>query len=370
MRFRLTESYNYGGLLYRGVGRNLHKSHLQSGGRFYADCPEDASQYGDIIQVVKLSNTASIFKGNSSYKFCKDNGLMDVEYDTLSAITYGECSTLRCVVEEFLDDGTDNIHYRAFQCVACEELRERGYDGAEWEFEDELIPHQFQIWNPDVLINCGTLRAVWENGKERFIAESLVESFTEVDSQGNELTREQISFFRNSKVRDRNGNLLVCYHASASSFDSFDKVKIGSGNGGANFGRGFYFTPLKSIADEYGEAKEYYLNIVNPYHYYHNDKNTILSILDKSGYEYKKEYIDSLEDEFLLWDADLIDDVLYSALVDASPWDALSDMLIKSGYDGIIADDEIIAFEPNQIKRISNRAPTDSDNLNETGAVK
>ena len=196
----------------------------------------------------------------------------------------------------------------------------------------------------------------------------LTESITtETDSAGNELTPEQSAFFKNSKIRGYgNGKLLVCYHASASTFDAFDKSKIGSGNGGANYGRGFYFTPRKELANEYGEAKEYYLNITNPYHYHQNDKNTILSILDKSGYGYKKEYIDSLDDEFLLWDADLIDDILYFALIDASPWEALSDMLVKAGYDGIIADDEIIAFEPNQIKRLTTKTPTNSDNLNES----
>ena len=351
VRFRLTESSNYGGLLYRGVGRNLHKSHLQSGGRFYADCPEDASQYGVIVQVVKLSNDASIFNGNSSYKFCKDNGLMDVEYDILSAITYGECSTLRCVDEEFLDDGTDNIHYRAFQCVACEELREQGYDGAEWEFEDELTPHQFQIWNADVLINCGTLRSVWENGKERFIAESLVESATEVDSQGNELTSEQISFFRNSKVRDSNGNLLVVYHGTPHKFDTFDKTKVGSrftylmgGGYRPQYTLGFYFTDDKHYASTVGNdglrniIKECYLNIENPL------------VLNVSGWGGSVAYADICHN-------------------DIKRWSVGYDGIIINHYDeddkGFLEDRVIIAFEPNQIKSITTKSPTESDNLNE-----
>ena len=34
----------------------------------------------------------------------------------------------------------------------------------------------------------------------------------EKDSLGNILTQEQITFFRDSKVRDEQGRLLVCYH--------------------------------------------------------------------------------------------------------------------------------------------------------------
>ena len=41
------------------------------------------------------------------------------------------------------------------------------------------------------------------------------------DSDGKALTKEQIEFFKNSKVRDANGNLLRVYHGSASKFTVF-----------------------------------------------------------------------------------------------------------------------------------------------------
>ena len=63
----------------------------------------------------------------------------------------------------------------------------------------------------------------------------------EYDSAGNELTPQQSSYFKNSVVRDNRGRLLVCYHATYSDFDTFDKSKVGSGSGGS-FGSGFYFT--------------------------------------------------------------------------------------------------------------------------------
>ena len=34
------------------------------------------------------------------------------------------------------------------------------------------------------------------------------------DSVGNILTKEQIEYFKDSKIRDKSGNLLVCYHGT------------------------------------------------------------------------------------------------------------------------------------------------------------
>ena len=38
--------------------------------------------------------------------------------------------------------------------------------------------------------------------------------FSERDSEGNKLTKEQMDFFKDSKVRDENGNLLKVYHGT------------------------------------------------------------------------------------------------------------------------------------------------------------
>jgi hypothetical protein len=179
MRFkRLRESSRGEPILYRGVGSNLHSTNTYSGGRFYADNPMDASQYGDTVQVVKLNRGASIFNGcSSSYSFCKNNNLMDNNYSILREITNGKYSTLRDFDENYLDDGSDNLTYRAYQCIARQELSNAGYDGAEWTYEDDLIPHQYQIWNSDVITICGTLKSVWKDGKETFISEKLEEEF-------------------------------------------------------------------------------------------------------------------------------------------------------------------------------------------------
>lgn len=94
----------------------------------------------------------------------------------------------------------------------------------------------------------------------------VIESIeVEVDSEGNPLSPEQVAFFKDSKVRDSHGRLLVCYHGSRSSFDSFDREKSKNG---------FFFSTKerkKQVADyysDYGKGNVYkcYLNIVNPYY--------------------------------------------------------------------------------------------------------
>ena len=72
------------------------------------------------------------------------------------------------------------------------------------------------------------------------INENFNGSTQEVDSEGNPLTPEQVEFFKNSKVRDSQGRLLVCYHGSdADKFNVFDHNFIGDDN---KSGYGFYFT--------------------------------------------------------------------------------------------------------------------------------
>ena len=48
------------------------------------------------------------------------------------------------------------------------------------------------------------------------------------DSAGRTLTDEQAEYFKDSKVRDENGNLLVVYHGTDADFTVFDRNKIGT----------------------------------------------------------------------------------------------------------------------------------------------
>lgn len=93
-----------------------------------------------------------------------------------------------------------------------------------------------------------------------------------VDNKGRTLSKEQQEYFKDSKVRDENGNLLTMYHGSNSEFTIFDISKSGESNETAKVG--FWFTPSKQGAENfasdiwYGDKKpttyEVYLNIKNP----------------------------------------------------------------------------------------------------------
>lgn len=87
-------------------------------------------------------------------------------------------------------------------------------------------------------------------------------------------------------------------------------------------------------------------------------------MMQKSGVDYDKEFVDNFDYDNL-WDEDLLDNFLPKALKGKNPYAELSKMVQSAGFDGIQAGDEIVVFEPNQIKSITNTNPTSSGNINE-----
>lgn len=195
----------------------------------------------------------------------------------------------------------------------------------------------------------------------------------EVDSEGNPLTKEQVEFFRNSKIRDNRGRLLVCYHGSKSHFTTFDKSKIKNGGW---YGKGFYFTRSQEIADYYSEGYilTCYLNMINPFYAdssftskeeYHNRCNKLCELIGLT-----MEEIDKRDEE-----CKYIGDPYYKVLLyleHTKSTKDINDYVKELGYDGVIGlspeDDsleEFIILEPNQVKSIDNKNPSNSDNINE-----
>ena len=86
------------------------------------------------------------------------------------------------------------------------------------------------------------------------------------DSSGRELTEAQQEYFKDSKVRDADGNLKLVYHGSAAIFTKFS-ADFMSQNGSSE-GQGFYFTDYKPMAQGYekngGQLLEGYLDIKKP----------------------------------------------------------------------------------------------------------
>lgn len=191
--------------------------------------------------------------------------------------------------------------------------------------------------------------------KESYLTES-------VDSNNNQLTREQANYFRNSKIRDKNDNLLVCYHGSGhkniTTFDMYD----------SEYKRPkCFFSAVEKYSNEYaydpdtdepGKTYQVYLNITNPF-----------DIKDPKCQELAKQILGELPTTRKIVDTAKLFNELYKNKH-------------KYGYDGIIAGEELppkdlkqfgndanisyVPFYSNQIKLVSNKTPTSSNRVDES----
>lgn len=84
------------------------------------------------------------------------------------------------------------------------------------------------------------------------------------DSSGRELTEQQADYFKNSKIRDSDGNLQVMYHGTNADFNVFDTSVSGGVNGTAE-GFGIYLADRSDVSDAYGDRLiKAYVNVTKP----------------------------------------------------------------------------------------------------------
>jgi hypothetical protein len=194
------------------------------------------------------------------------------------------------------------------------------------------------------------------------------------DSNGNKLSEGQQEYFKDSKVRDENGNLKVMYHGTSKGghtvFDTFGESRFGL------FGAGTYFTDNKDIAESYTEkgrgnnkqVYESYLNITNPidmdakadvdaWKNAFSDADYSNCVTNEDCFRAMKEVF--VDEQYPQWEAK----------------DAAMDVLQSMGYDGIthigggrvnadgVKHQVYIAFEPEQIKNIDNLKPTSDPDI-------
>lgn len=87
----------------------------------------------------------------------------------------------------------------------------------------------------------------------------------QLDSDGNELSAEQEEYFRDSKVRDMNGNLLVVYHQTNADFTEFDINREGAGARDNETPHGVFLKPTSEDIGLKGRKQmRLYANIINP----------------------------------------------------------------------------------------------------------
>ena len=192
------------------------------------------------------------------------------------------------------------------------------------------------------------------------------------DNLGNTLSEGQQSYFSDSKVRDENGNLLVMYRGDAENFTVFDRKKTKHSN---LYGRGFYFTNSKSHAEQYGEAREFYLDIKNPLSPGQKDitKEQMLKFLkaiENDGEDYDLyNYGEGATAESVLnsvWgkgDFEMLQDINAGAIGDLVAAVELFNEVNGTSYDGIILPTETVTFNSEQAKLTSNKNPTKNKDI-------
>jgi hypothetical protein len=236
------------------------------------------------------------------------------------------------------------------------------------------------------------------------------------------LTPEQEAYFKDSVIRDENGNLMPLYHGSNSKFTVFDSSKSGQSNKTARVGH--WFTPSEEGARNFANSVWYgdeseptvystYLNVKNPKIYEAVDNSAQIKALndemdnltrqldgmrrgsDDFNATYKKyndlaKQIDNLSygDPYEQFRSDIY------AMEGKTPYqanvgglgmmmddeNAATQKYVQSlrdqGYDGIIirgtdydngtlggTNDQYVVFDSNQIKDINNLTPTDDPDI-------
>lgn len=189
------------------------------------------------------------------------------------------------------------------------------------------------------------------------------------DSSGRTLTDKQQEYFKDSKVRDDNGSLLIVHHSTNNDFTVFDRNILGKNTdsnaidvGLASTSHVGYWFNSNDIRNKTYQKKELvgYLDIKNPY-YAGTVQGLANNILDNFGGNFSE-----LEDRF--YDNDFT--------VTKELGDSFRTWLESRGYDGIILDDEefggtsYVALNENQFKLTSNENPTENEDIRFSSRLK
>lgn len=258
------------------------------------------------------------------------------------------------------------------------------------------------VWDDSLIRGTSDDGGVWGGNLHE-------EKYSIRDSAGRELTAAQQDYFRDSQVRDADGNLLVMYHQTEGAFTVFDTRHKGAGTGDDETPFGIF---LKRTARDIGvrgkNQMELYANIRNPLRVRDRAElvarlrelsGTYAELKDQSG-KIDKEYGAKFAEakaafkNFLLQWRKENPDAPSRAAYDAEGFDAafdaednvvkewtqkkdelalrakeaITDALRKNGYDGVILEsdrgswgrstDAYIALDANQVKNVTNQNPT------------
>ena len=206
-------------------------------------------------------------------------------------------------------------------------------------------------------------------------------SLSNTDNMGRRLSKEQQEFFKDSKVRDENGNLQVMYHGTKNGgFTVFD---INKSKSSGNYGTGFYFASTKSYSSDYvdnssnSKMYEVYLNITEPVDAINKSRTLsneqvrkLVETVAKNedygieNYGYNAT-VDSVTNDLIQHnnDFEILLDLNIASVGDFVKLVELSNKVLGTTFDGIITPTETIAFYPEQIKNVDNLNPTNNEDI-------
>lgn len=256
-----------------------------------------------------------------------------------------------------------------------------------------------------------------ENDKKFSFNENIFEKSQEAegrqqsdikDSEGKYISNQQADYFRDSKIRNENGDLLVLYHQTDSDFNIFDTRREGAGARDNGTPYGIFLKPTsKDIGLNGKKQMALYANITNPLkarnraeldRVLKSDKDyaEVREELDNLDATYGKKFDEAKKafDDFITtWGkdnpdagrSDIYNDPEFDKVYEAEDtiveeWTAKADELSakckeminaylnKEGYDGIVLEEDTgsfgrstrayIALDPQQVKKTDNLSPT------------
>lgn len=281
--------------------------------------------------------------------------LYDVDYDTGGEVRQVYLN----LVNPLIADAQKKYHYEVYPELFKQAIK-NGNDGIIVRNVDDSskygvgLSDVYIAFSPEQ-IKLTTNETPTANPDIRY---SLRENAT--DSEGRKLSKKQLEFFKDSKVVDKDGNLLVVYHGTREDFNAFKNDRN-------------YFTDNIDIADSYapgGKIKQGYLRVENPY------------IIDAKGEKWSRVPLTKKDKAFLekfglnafyedgKWRTSPAD--IVAAVLDQNKIDARYDGVIIKNIDDTgrywkkqanNTGNDYIVFDSSQFKNIDNLNPTASPDI-------
>ena len=301
---------------------------------------------------------------------------------------------LKRLIREAAEQDYDSIGWTTAQ-IQSDRWSEQYAEGYRIEY-DQDIPKFLNKYGKKWGTRVG--KTVLDNGTEVWsmaITDSMKDSvltegqplYSDRDSDGNQLSEDQQEFFKDSKVRDSNGNLIVLYHGT-SVFDNITEFRTKAYK--ANRAVGLWLSDSHHLGalfasymgDEYidrnmetaedveigyqkkGGVYKLYANLTNPL-----VVDALVTTEENFGGVVFKNYKQPFYHEIPTPEemkaagekAATVSGEEIAIFARAQGYDGVIIKNVKEGYGTAVTD--VIAFEPNQVKYADNRTPTSSPDI-------